>query len=170
MDIYNNTGSMIEQILIESGIDTVQALRTSFDRNKVNASGRLSKTLIWRVLNEGGGQRLQVEGEGYIFTTEDGRGPTKRAGDGTLKEKLFQWTKDKGIRAKNDKERRGIVNAILFSPKKGMHKFGSKRYRKGGKSGILSSVINDKRVNSIENRIAEAAELEFFEGIVRNTK
>lgn len=152
---------MIKKILQQQGESVIGRLRESFASNNVNASGKLSATLEADVEESSQLVRLVVDAEGYVFTSEDGRGPTRNSGDGSLVTRIRQWMDDKGGFSGTDQQKNSIAYAITTN----IHKKGTRLFRRGGNSGVLSDVINDSLLSELENEIADGVEQTVFEAI-----
>lgn len=180
--------SLLTDILKSEGDRVVTDLRESFVKNKINASGRLSDSLEVSVTEFPGYTQMTVSALAYIFTTEEGRGPTEKKGDGELYRRILQWINDKGIKFddKNlvkkpykiqdgkrvyidkseaaERYKKGIAFAITEK----IHNDGTKRF--GKKSGVLSNVLNEKRINQITDAITNRIVVDIEESIFRVSK
>lgn len=157
--------STIGEILKQQGESVIKDLRKSFETNKVNASGNLSRSLMQEIEINQVFTRLTVSAASYVFTTEEGRGPTKGRGDGELYRRILQWIEDKKLNIP-DKQKRGVAFAIT----KTIHEKGTRLFRSGSLSGVLSNVLNDQRVNEILEAIGQQQEESIIESIIRTTK
>lgn len=109
----------------------------------MNATGRTLGSLEELPIGETGGELRANEN---IIFLEDGRGPTKPgapAGNPTLLEAITEWVEAKG------------VGGNPYAITKTIHKHGTKLYRMGGKSGVLSIPLREERITDLFNRISE---------------
>jgi hypothetical protein len=143
--------SILTDILNLQGEAVITDLRQSFEKNKVNASGRLSASLESETTVTPAYTRLTVSALGYIFAAEEGRGPSKNSEGGVLFERILQWIDDKGLNIP-EKDKKGVAFAIT----KKIHEEGTRLYRKGTPSGVLSDILNETRINSIVEQITNA--------------
>ena len=147
----------LQELFEREGEIIVSELRKSFDRNRINASGRLRDSL----LSEAEPNRLTVSGADYVFNVEDGTPPTK-SGRPTyaLQRSIKRWLDDKGIAEWEGRTR--DAQAWVISNK--IAKEGSSLFRSGGNSGVLSDVINEKLLDSIAAKALRETELNFLRG------
>lgn len=121
----------------------------------VSASGRLANSLRFEITEN----QLIIWGEDYIYFSIYGRSPTTKAGSGTVKDKIKQWIKDKGIQSDISE------NQLAYLISRKIHREGNSIYLFSGKknTGLLDNVItnemvkefNDKFTKQIESDIAE---------------
>ncbi len=157
----------IESILREEGQGVVSALRKSLEERNVNATGRLSRSIEEQVTEKRDEFRLQVSAFAYARFTEDGRGPGKgKYPPSFLKGKILQWLDAKRIPLWEGYTRKGQAAAIAFR----IHKSGSKLFRDGGNSGVLSEVLNDQTLGRIVRRIASETEGQFLSAFTKAGK
>lgn len=147
----------LQQLFEREGDAVVQALRESFDRNRINASGRLRDSL----LSEAEPDRLIVSGADYIFNVEDGTPPTQ-SGRPTyaLQRAIKRWLDDKGIAPKEGTTR----NEQAWQISSKIAELGTQLFQNKGNSGVLSDVINEKLLDSIAAKALRETELNFLEG------
>lgn len=147
----------LQELFEREGEAVVQALKESFDRNDVNASGRLRDSLLSQATPD----RLIVSGADYIFNVEDGTPPDK-SGKATpiLQKEILRWLDDKGIPQWPDRTRED--QAWIISSK--IAREGSILFRQGGNSGVISDVINEKLLDSIAAKALRETELNFLTG------
>jgi hypothetical protein len=142
----------------------MEELAQEIRANVPQASGRTAEGIEVKVQNPGESIFLRVKGElwgpAYIQTLEDGRGPTKggRRGSKTLQQSILEWLQIKNIMPRiipyAVNQRRKATAAI--NPQVGLswaiaakiHKEGNRLFREGGKSGVLSTVITDGRLEA----------------------
>lgn len=116
----------------------------------MNASGRTAASLTYEIR----GNEALMYGAGHIFALEFGSGPTTNGGDGSLKDRIRVWIDDKQIQPEPGPNGRPISKdslAYLIARKK--HNEGTLLYRQGGKSGILSDVINEQATQDLSEAL-----------------
>jgi hypothetical protein len=121
----------------------------------VSASGKLADSLTYEITDT----QLIIKGNDYIYFSIYGRAPTTKAGSGTVKDKIKQWIKDKGIQSDISE------NQLAYLISRKIHREGNSIYLFSGKknTGLLDNVIttemvkefNDKFTKQIEADIAE---------------
>lgn len=148
----------LDSLFRREGDKIVDALRASYDRFGVNASGDLSRTTESKVLVAAQSISLQIIVNKYALTLEPGRGPTRNNQGGKLYPAIRKWVDDKGVGepAKRD----GIAWAIT----KSIHKKGTRAFPNKGPK-VLSSVINDRLIDDIVRKAADSAEITYIEQI-----
>lgn len=98
-----------------------------------------------------------------VNALETGRKPGKRPPISAIR----QWIEDKGIfTSESDSRKNGIAYVIA----KKIGEEGTQLFREGGKSGVLSSVITDKRIDSFEREILRVFGREVVDEITTYTK
>lgn len=105
-------------------------------------TGGASGSLQFRKLAENHVQVVSVmNGYNYIMHLEHGRGPTKTStpSQPTLRTRIEQWVEQRGITPN------GISQASLaYLIARKIHREGTKLYREGGNSGIISEVQTEE--------------------------
>ena len=111
---------------------------------------------------------LDVFGPSYIFALEYGRGPTNNTSPSvpTLFEAIKEWAFAKGIITDNSKQSNSIVYAIT----KKIHESGTKLYRSGTPSGVLTNVINQINYNSLLKDLSILLVEEYSSEVIRELK
>jgi len=151
----------LRDILQQEGDQVVASLRNSLASNNVNASGRLSNSIQAEVNKAG--DRLTVSAFAYIFTTEDGRAPTKNPGPGVLRPRIREWLDQKGV-----PEWPGMTrDAQAFVIARKIHKDGTRLFRRGGNSGVLSSVLTEELISRISLKVLTEVGENAIEGLIR---
>lgn len=123
-------------------------------RNNVNSvTGRTAREIEGKVEETEIAGTLNVKGEILaplqLVVKETGRGPTKTtvAGSPTLQEKLFAWIKAAGIQPDDPKM---TQEQLSWAMAKKIHMDGDRLYSSSPtgykKSGVISDVINDQRL------------------------
>lgn len=131
MENFNEV-ELISAFLEELKAEIVQNLK---DRGNV-ASGETINSLEVIPIDE---NTVALWGAKHLMALEDGRKPTRsgaESGSPTLFERIKQWIDDKGL----------DLNPYAVTKK--IHKEGTSLYRQGGKSGVISTVITEQRINN----------------------
>lgn len=154
----------IREVLTDFGKQSQDLIREALANNRINASGRLSESVSYKVKDGGFVFVLTVTANDYIFSAlQTGRGPTKNPGPGELRIKIAEWVREKpGLRIPKGLTEKQFINATANK----IHKFGTRLWvttgSQGRTSGELEKIFSDKRIDSILNRLATKAE----EGII----
>jgi hypothetical protein len=139
-----------KQILSEFGEAVVSDLRESIALSGIRASGNLEQSIRYELSETA----LTVFGASYAFAAEFGRGPTKQPG-GDLRAAIRRWIDDKGIQP-NDISKDSL--AYLITRKihnEGTLLFnGTDAYGRTKPTEILNGVINDGRVDDLQEQLA----------------
>jgi len=110
----------------------------------MNASGKTAASVRYEVTEAG----LFLYGIGHIFALETGRGPSTKAGGGggeTLLVRIRKWIDEKPLVPTNITK-----DSLAFLITRKIHREGTLLHKMGGKSGILSNVINKQRIDKLK--------------------
>jgi hypothetical protein len=141
-----------KEILSEFGEAVVNDLRQSISFSGISASGNLEQSIRYELSETA----LTVFGASYAFAAEFGRGPTQKSG-GDLRAAIRRWIDDKGIIPD------GITkDSLAFVITRSIHNKGTRLfdgsrpdfYGRTKPTEILNGVINDGRVNELEQQLA----------------
>lgn len=125
----------------------------------IAANQRASGNFVRGLRYEASERRLLVvDGAGYSYALEDGRGPTKSGakGDQRLVDRILVWMKDKGIQGTPYKRKDGTTQeqakadrsrAYLIA--RNIHLHGTRLYQQGGESGVISGAITEERISAL---------------------
>lgn len=148
-------------ILNEFIDDVVREVQDNMNAEGVNATGETLRSFEKEVSQS----RALLYAAKHIGVLEDGRKPTAfgpHQQGPTLKSIIRKWIDAKGIDPGTDKNGRPVTkDSLAFLISRKIHKEGTKLYREGGNSGILSGVITPERVNELGQRIGD----EYFKAI-----
>lgn len=127
--------------------DTKQKLIESHIAYGQKASGNFINSLAVNETQTGG---QLIDGAGYAYYLEYGRGPTQASGNGSLLEKIKSWMSYKGLVADKNFNEYSITAKI--------HKEGTKLYRQfmqtGSGSGVITTVINDNTIKELLEKLS----------------
>ena len=139
-----------KEILSEFGEAVVNDLRQSIAFSGIRASGNLEQSIRYELSETA----LTVFGASYAFAAEFGRGPSQKSG-GDLRAAIRRWIDDKGIQP-NDISKDSL--AYLITRKihnQGTLLFnGTDAYGRTKPTEILNGVINDGRVDGLQEQLA----------------
>lgn len=135
-------------------------------RNNIpSKSGESAKSIETNVKeNPNGSVSGEITGSKYIWTLEDGRGPTKNGNSGgkTLRESILDWIKQSNFQfpmppkyswSKPIKNAEQLSWAIAIT----IHREGNKLFRSGGKSGVITNALTEQRLDAFEKVFAGKA-------------
>jgi hypothetical protein len=135
-----------EEIFSEFGEAIVADLRQSIDASGIRASGNLQNSLRYEVSDNS----FTLFGASYAFTAEFGRGPSQTSG-GDLRAEIRKWIDLKGIIPD------GITkDSLAFVITRSIHNkgtllfSGTDHYGRTKPSEVLNGVINDGRINKLQ--------------------
>jgi hypothetical protein len=135
-----------EEIFSEFGEAIVADLRQSIDASGIRASGNLQNSLRYKLSD----RAFTLFGASYAFTAEFGRGPSQTSG-GDLRAEIRKWIDIKGIIPD------GITkDSLAFVITRSIHNkgtllfSGTDHYGRTKPSEVLNGVINDGRVNKLQ--------------------
>lgn len=104
----------------------------------MNASGKTAASVRYEVTTDG----LRVYGAGHIFTVETGRRPGAFPNITAIR----QWIDDKPIIPRDNISK----NSLAFLIARSIARQGTLVHQLGGKSGVLSNVINQDRIDKLK--------------------
>lgn len=143
-------------ILSQNGTTIVDQIKQNLASTGTNATGKTSRSLRFEVTNAPDKQTLRIIGRPFFNVVETGRKDTPQF---TKPSKQFvdairEWATAKGIP--------GAAYAIA----KSIHAKGTKLFRSGGRTDIVSSVINQTLVDSISQSILDKFAKEYLKNAV----
>lgn len=131
---------LTETILEEWGKECVALIQDNIKSLPVtrygamHASGRTAASVRYEVTADG----LKVYGAGHIFTVETGRKPGAFPNISAIR----QWIDDKPIIPRDNISK----NSLAFLIARSIARKGTLVHQLGGKSGVLSNVVNQEQV------------------------
>ena len=106
------------------------------------------------------GDSMEVTQEGDVHTLlgwkwianawENGRGKTVNGGDGAVRRGVEKWVADNNITPRDNISTKSMIYLITRK----IHEKGTQLHIQGGKSGVISNVINETRLNKLANDLA----------------
>lgn len=116
----------------------------------VSASGKLANSLRYEITDT----QLVIYSEDYIYFSIYGRAPTTKAGPGTVKDKIKQWIKDKGITSDISE------NQLAYLISRKIHREGNSIYLFSGKknTGLLDNVITNEMIKDFNDKFTKQIE------------
>lgn len=119
----------IEDVLDDAGNAYVEQIRANLSATGTDATGETSRSVGYRIVQQGGKIRLEVYGGRPFFpTVETGSKPSKKNPSPEMVRKIDRWRDVRGI-LKNP-----------FAIAKSILKYGSRLWQKGGRKDIYSNV------------------------------
>jgi len=134
---------LTETILEEWGKEAVAMIQDNIKNLPVtrygamNASGKTAASVRYEVSTEG----LKIYGAGHIFAVETGRRPGSFPNITAIR----QWIDDKPIIPRDNISK----NSLAFLIARSIARKGTLVHQMGGKSGVLSNVINQDRIDKL---------------------
>lgn len=132
----------IKEALQKFGNDSVDIIRSNMSRAGQNATGETSNSLESTVKND----RLQVSGAAHIYTLETGRKPRESSQTSDFSKKLEKWVKARNITDISVRSLQFLIN-----------KYGTKLWRKGGRTDIITPIFNQSRFDKLSNEVTNIA-------------
>jgi hypothetical protein len=114
---------------------------------------------------------LELFGGAFIWTYEIGRGPTVNNGPGAVRRYVREYIREEGIEPKGQ-TREGLPvdeDTLAFFISRRIHELGSKPWRSGQPTGVISDVINDDAVAELEELLSEPYAVEIAHYLTRTT-
>jgi hypothetical protein len=144
------------QILSQEGNSIVKQIQSNLSSSGNNATSKTSKSLRYEVLRDGTKAILQVIGRPYFMVVETGRKatPDKKPSKGMV-DNIKEWLQAKG-------KPQGLAWAVATA----IQKKGTKLHQSGGRTDIVSNVINESRISKIEQIALQAFAKDFLEQLV----
>lgn len=145
-------------ILSKYGASTVEQIRQNMASTGTNATGKTSRSLHYQITNNGSKASLKVLGKPYFAVVETGRKATPNYDKPSVEfvQSIKEWANAKGLPE-------GSAYAIA----KNIHKKGTKLWQKGGRTDIVSSVINQNLVDKISLDLLDKFASQFFNSVVK---
>lgn len=145
------------RILNAYGGSVVEDIRNNLSSTGTTATGKTAHSLRYEVTQEGTKATLKVIGKPFIAVVETGRKPTpnKKPSPEFVKN-IEEWLNARG---KDDKSAYGIALSI--------NKKGSKLWQDGGRTDIISNVINQNLVDKISLDLLNQFAQQFLNNAVK---
>lgn len=110
------------------------------------------------VTYEADDEEFRLVGGKYIFTYEQGRGPTVNMGPGEVRRYVREYLEENNITPRGQ-DRRGIPidrDTLAFFISRKIHEYGSKPFRNQERTGVLSDIINQELIAEADEMLSEA--------------
>lgn len=135
----------------------------NYEKSGEKTTGKTGEEFEVKMYENGG----RLLGASYVYVLESGRGETKKGGDGSVRNRIKKWIKDKGVfNYSNEKE----LESLSWAISKMIHKEGTQLFREGGRDDIYSNVLTENAIDDLLNRIAIALTIKFSSEIVEKIK
>ena len=187
-DLLNDFGENLLTDTRNSLKAKLDAKASKYKSRKVNS--RLSATMKPQTTFESGGITFRMYMNDYWDAVNSGRSPTEKSGDGSVKKKIEEWIKTRGVAVKISKRKEAKLESL-----KSKGKFGKKikkaykqqtydeavkaaaygiaqKIHKDGYEGnhFFDEVINDGRTEKLKEDIAKLIQTEVIIDIQQATK
>lgn len=141
-------------ILSQFGTSTIEKIKQNLAASGTNASGKTANSLRMEVTTDGFKQILKIFGRPFFMTVETGRKATPDYKPSLSFVATIQaWMTAKGVP--------GSAYAIAQS----IHKKGTKLWQSGGRTDIVSNVVNE----GLTQQIARSVLTQFSESYLKHT-
>jgi hypothetical protein len=146
--------------------------------NLPGVTGKTKDSITVNVKVENDILKGDISGSKYIWTLEDGRPPTRsgaKSSGTSMREGILEWINAKGFSfpmqpkyswGKVIKDAEGLSWAIAIS----IHKHGNQLYQRGGKSGVITNVVTDERIDNFVAYLNSKLSRMILNNIVTNNK
>lgn len=143
-------------ILAKYGTSTVKRIQDNMQATGSNATGKTSQSVRFQVETSNTKQALKIFGRAYFFSVETGRKATPQYDKPSedFVKSIQEWMQAKGMP--------GTAYAIA----KSIHKKGTRLFQTGGREDIISNVVNQSLIESIEKDILDKYAKEFLKNAV----
>ncbi len=156
----------IESILQREGDRLVLELQAMMVSTGANASGRTSQSLQVETTTTDSAVGMSITGGiGWAFV-EQGRGATRRDGDGAVGRAIRQWIDDKGITPDGNMTK----DSLAFLITRAIHQRGTLLHLLGERREVYTNVITENSIQAILNEIGTEIEAEISTDIVNAFK
>lgn len=130
----------ILKILSQYGQSTADQIKQNLASTGTNATGKTSQSLRFEVIDNGTKATLRVLGKPFFMVVETGR---KATPDYTKPSYEF-------VRSIRDwLQARGKDQGAAYAIAKNIHKTGTKLWQRGGRTDIVSNVVNQDLIDQI---------------------
>ncbi len=158
----------VATILSQHGNTIVEQIRQNLASTGTNATGRTSRSLRFEVTNDDHSTTLRIIGKSFFNIVETGR---KATPEFTKPSKQFvaaivEWLKAK-TSFRVDFERGPSLQGLAYGIAKSIHQKGTKLNQSGGRTDIISNVINETLVESISKSVLDQFTNEYLKNVVK---
>ena len=140
----------ITDILQAFGNESVTIIRSNMQRAGQNATGETSASLMSEMVKP---NRLQVSGARHIWVLEKGRAPYKGGQPAGLASKLETWMRAKGVQPRANQTIEQASKSLAYL----INKYGTKLYRDGGRTDIITPIFEQSRFDELGRKITQVA-------------
>jgi hypothetical protein len=154
----------VTAILEREGSKLITELQAAMVAENANASGRTSESLAYSITEQDGGLNFTLSGGvGWAFV-EQGRGATRRKGNGKLRDIIRQWIDDRGIEPEDGMSK--DVLAIIIT--RAIHRRGTLLHFLGERRDIYTSVLSDERIETMLSEIGNELRIDVLSDVVQH--
>lgn len=153
----------LQDILEREGARLVLELQSAMQSTGANASGKTSQSLRVTTRRTNTALNMNISGGiGWAFV-EQGRGATRRSGNGAVRKAIRQWIDDKGITPDGNITK----DALAFLITRAIHERGTLLHLLNERREIYTSVITENGVNEIIDKLGETVEVEVSSDVLK---
>ena len=162
-----------DEVLFNFWKDSIKDLQKNLDKRKPktgrdsNATYKLRQSILENLskgyTTKDGYIRATIKLEDYYEQIDQGRGPTKKGGNGALYRNILQWVNDKGVNFTDDKGKKLPDKSIAYLITRKIHRQGFKGTK------FFSKVINNKTLKKLESDLIDALG-DDFEALILDNK
>lgn len=139
----------IDKLLLSYG----ETLVSDIKKNIPNATGKTSRSLEYKVVNDKGKKSLLIYGRKYFAALETGRKPRQSSNisNPSLSHNILEWMDAKGMAPDlPDKKRENLARFIAYR----INKFGTKLFQSGGRNDVFSEPFK-KLTDKLQKEISQ---------------
>lgn len=140
----------IKSLFAEFGANSVNEIRQNIKKAGKQATGKTARALSYTAT----ARSLQVSGPAWVWTLETGRGPYSGGQKGGFAKRLEEWMVAKGVKPFEGKTLSETARFLAWY----INKFGSKLYRQGGRTDIITPVLDEANFIALNNRLQQIAQ------------
>jgi len=134
-------------ILSNAGQSTIDKIRQNMSSTGTDASGESSRSLKYEVTETGTKANLKITAKPFFMVVETGRKPTPQ----------FTKPSEEFVdRIKSWLTARGKDQGPAYAIAKSIHKSGTKLWQQGGRTDIVSNVINQNRIEELSRELLQS--------------
>jgi hypothetical protein len=132
----------VKEILNAFGLESVEIIRSNMQRAGQNATGETSASIRSEMITD---ERVQVSGPDYVYVLEKGRGPRKSSERSDFSDKLERWIVKRGVHLSMNKTVAQATRSLQYL----INKRGTKLFRQGGRTDIITPIFAESRFKKL---------------------
>lgn len=152
------------EVFEQFGSSSIAEIQGRMGSSGANASGNTSRSLRKEIADD----ELTIFGREVFKYVEGGRGPSRKKGSTgeSLRDRIKQWIKDKGITPDGEM----TEDSLAFLIARKIHNEGTLIYRTNNPRDIFSTVFDENKIKSLIHVIAETTNNSVMSDIVKAFK